>query len=46
MRFAYAGLGRPADLPRALRERIGSDGVGEIVFCQIWRLSGLRPGRS
>jgi predicted dehydrogenase len=28
---------------RALRERIGSDGVGEMLFCQVWQLTGLAP---
>jgi predicted dehydrogenase len=28
---------------RALRERIGSEGVGEMLFCQVWQLTGLAP---
>jgi predicted dehydrogenase len=28
---------------RALREQIGADGVGELVFCQIWQLMDLAP---
>jgi predicted dehydrogenase len=28
---------------RALRERIGSDGVGEMRFCQVWQLISLAP---
>jgi predicted dehydrogenase len=28
---------------RALRERIGSDGVGEMRFCQVWQLLSLAP---
>jgi predicted dehydrogenase len=28
---------------RALRERIGSEGVGEMLFCQLWQLTGLSP---
>jgi predicted dehydrogenase len=28
---------------RALRERISSDGVGELLFCQIWQQLSLAP---
>jgi predicted dehydrogenase len=28
---------------RTLRERIGSDGVGEMRFCQVWQLLSVAP---
>ena len=28
---------------RAVREAIGTEGVGELVFCQVWQLMNLAP---
>jgi predicted dehydrogenase len=42
MLAVHHGL-REQPIFQALRNRIGSDRVGEMVFCQVWQLTGLAP---
>jgi predicted dehydrogenase len=34
---------REMPIYRTLRDRIGTDGVGRLVFCQVWQLMDLAP---